>query len=80
MIYRIEGHLREQKLNDISLLDQQDFLRHSEHFLTYMSNRVEHQNKTFRQLIKWRFGFVLGVQPDLRQTPTLIITNPIHYR
>ena len=51
--------------------DVQGFLRQVEHFLTDMSNRVEHQklNQTTAEL---SFGWVFGVQLGLRQTQELI--------
>ena len=49
----------------------QPFRRQVEHFLTDMSNRVEHQklNQTTAEL---SFGWVFGVQLGLRQTQELI--------
>ena len=43
-----------------------------EHFLTDMSNRVEHQKQNQPAIEKWPFGFVFGVQLGLRQTRALI--------
>ena len=45
----------------------QGFMRQVEHFLTDISNRVEHQklNQTTAEL---SFGWVFGVQLGLRQT------------
>ena len=42
------------------------------HFLTDMSNRVEHQKQNQPAIKKWPFGFVFGVQHGLRQTGALI--------
>ena len=49
------------------------FLRQMGHFLTGMSNRVEHQNEPKRP----QSGGRLGVQLGLRQTPALINTYHI---
>ena len=46
-----------------------------EHFLTDMSNRVEHQKQNQPAIEKWPFGFVFGVQLGLRQTQALIKTK-----
>ena len=46
-----------------------------EHFLTDMSNRVEHQKQNQPAIEKWPFGFVFGVQLGLRQTLALIKTD-----
>ena len=50
----------------------QPFRRQMEHFLTDMSNRVEHQKRNQPAIEKWPFGFVFGVQLGLRQTRALI--------
>ena len=50
------------------------FLRQMEHFLTDMSNRVEHQNGRRVMAVWVRFGVQLG----LRQTPALIIIYTMH--
>ena len=42
------------------------------HFLTDMSNRVEHQKQNQPAIEKWPFGFVFGVQLGLRQPPAVI--------
>ena len=52
----------------------QPFRRQMEHFLTDMSNRVEHQKQNQPAIEKWPFGFVFGVQLGLRQTRALIKT------
>ena len=56
--------------------DLQPFLRQMEHFLTDMSNRVEHQklNQVTAELPP---GWVFGVQLGLRQTQALINTYHI---
>ena len=50
----------------------QPFRRQMKHFLTDMSNRVEHQKQNQPAIEKWPFGFVFGVQLGLRQTRALI--------
>ena len=45
------------------------------HFLTDMSNRVEHQKRNKPAIEKWPFGFVFGVQLGLRQARALIKTK-----
>ena len=50
-------------------------LRQVEHFLTDMSNRVEHQKRNQPAIEKRLFGFVFGVQLALRQTRALIKTK-----
>ena len=50
------------------------FSRQMGHFLTDMSNRVEHQKQNQPAIEKWPFGFVFGVQLGLRQTRALITT------
>ena len=49
--------------------------RQMTHFLTDMSNRVEHQKRNQPAIEKWPFGFVFGVQLGLRQTRALIKTK-----
>ena len=46
-----------------------------EHFLTDMSNRVEHQKQNQPAIKKWPLGFVFGVQLDLGQTQAVNKTN-----
>ena len=45
------------------------------HFLTDMSNRVEHQKRNQPAIEKWPFGFAFGVQLGLRQIRALIKTK-----
>ena len=45
------------------------------HFLTDMSNRVEHLKQNQSAIEKWPFGFVSGVQLGLQQTQALIIIS-----
>ena len=49
----------------------QPFRRQMKHFLTDMSNRVEHQKQNQPAIEKWPFGFVFGVQLGLRRTLAL---------
>ena len=51
------------------------FRRQAGHFFPDMSNRVEHQKRNQPAIEKWPFGFVFGVQLDLRQTQALIKTK-----
>ena len=45
------------------------------HFVTDMSNRVEHQKQNQPAIENWPFDFVFGVQLSLRQTLALIKTK-----
>ena len=47
---------------------KKSFSRKMGHFLTDMSNRVEHQKQNQTAFEKWLFGLVFGVQLGLRQT------------
>ena len=65
-----------KKLRDILIFPPlQPSQRQMEHFLTDMSNRVEHQKQNQPAIEKWPFGFVFGVQLGLRRTRALIKTN-----
>ena len=46
-----------------------------EHCVTHMSNQVEPQKRNQPAIEKWPFGFIFGVQLDLRQTQALIKTK-----
>ena len=59
----------------VKLVYIQPFQSQMEHFLTDMSNRVEHQKRNQPAIEKWPFGFVFGVQLGLRQTRALIQTK-----
>ena len=56
----------------MSFRELHGFLRQVTHFLTDMSNRVEHQKQNQPAIEKWPFGFVFGVQLGLRQTRALM--------
>ena len=51
------------------------FPRQMEHFLTDMSNRLEHQKRNQTAIEKWPFGFVFDVQIGLQQREVLIKAN-----
>ena len=51
------------------------FLRQIGHFLTDMSNRLEHQKRNQTVIEKWPFCFVFGVQLSLRQAWALCKTK-----
>ena len=51
------------------------FRRQMEHFLTEMSNRVEHPRLNQPSIEKWPFGFIFSVELGLRETQALIMTK-----